>query len=140
MEKLNKTRAFLTEFIIVILFFSVAAVITIGLYVEANSKNDESVLLSKASMQAQSVAESIRANNSIHDKVGIYTEYLDEDMNIVEESEAAYTQRIVVTAISDEEIVAGTEYQYTIIIIDMESGENVFEITLNKYESREVQQ
>lgn len=139
MEKLNKTRAFLTEFIIVILFFSFAAVIAIGLYVEANRKNDESVLLSKASMQAQSVAESIRADNSVYDKEGIYTEYLDENMNIVSEDEATYAQKIIVTAINSGDSAIGTEYQYKIIIVDADSDENVFEISLHKYESREVQ-
>lgn len=139
MEKLNKTRAFLTEFIIVILFFSIAAVITISLYVDANKKNDESVLLSKASLQAQSVAESIRANNSVYEKEGIYTEYLDVNMNIVSEDEAEYIQKIIVTATKDEGIVAGIEYQYKIMIMSLDNDDNIFEISLNKYDSMEVQ-
>ena len=88
MESLNKTRAFLTEFIIVILFFSIAAVITIRLYVEADGINDKSQVLSKAVMQAQSVAECIRTENSLYEEPGIYTEYLDENMYSVKKDEA----------------------------------------------------
>ena len=95
MERLNKTRAFLTEFIIVILFFSVAAVIAINLYVEADQRNDESVLKSLLSMQVQSVAENIRAQKDNYSSIGMYTEYLDEDMCTIDEKKAQYMQKII---------------------------------------------
>lgn len=139
MEKLNKTRAFLTEFIIVILFFSVAAVITIGLYVEANNKNDESVLLAKVSLQAQSIAENIRSNQSIYGNEGIYTEFLDEGMNIVDEDEAMYQQKIIVSKVQDESITAGNLYQYDILYVDLDTERDIYSLSLNQYKSGEVQ-
>ncbi len=139
MEKLNKTRAFLTEFIIVILFFSVAAVITIGLYVEANNKNDESVLLAKVSLQAQSIAENIRSNQSIYSNEGIYTEFLDEGMNIVDEDEAMYQQKIIVSKVQDESITAGVLYQYDILYVELDTERDIYSLSLNQYKSGEVQ-
>lgn len=139
MEKLNKTRAFLTEFIIVILFFSVVAVITIGLYVEANKKNEESVLLAKVSLQAQSIAENIRSRESFYGSEGIYTEFLNEDMKIVSEEEAMYMQKVMVSKVESENITAGELYQFDIIYIDMATQEDIYSLTLNQYESREVQ-
>ncbi|MBQ2744662.1 MAG: hypothetical protein IJF37_03475 [Lachnospiraceae bacterium] len=139
MEKLNKTRAFLTEFIIVILFFSIAAVITIGLYVESDKKDDESVLLAKVSLQAQSIAENIRSGQSVYDSEGIYTEFLDENMNIVAEEEAAYEQKVMVSKVNDEKVTAGNLYEFDIIYVDMITEEDIYSVTLNQYSSGEVQ-
>lgn len=139
MEKLNKTRAFLTEFIIVILFFSVAAVITIGLYVESDKMDDESVLLAKVSLQAQSIAENVRSTQSIYDSEGIYTEFLDKNMNIVSEEEAMYQQKVIVSKVNDESITAGVLYKFDIIYIDMVTEKDIYSLTLNQYESGVVQ-
>lgn len=139
MESLNKTRAFLTEFIIVILFFSIAAVITIGLYVEADERNDESLILSKAAIQAQSVAECTRAENSLYKETGIYTEYLDENMYSVNEDEAVYVQKVIVNTIDKKDDKYGKEYKYDIIIESVEDGKNIYTLTIRKYISKEVQ-
>lgn len=67
MDKIGKTRAFLIEFIIVILFFSVSAIITLQLFLAANEKSQLSIDKTNACAKIQSVAEEIRVN----------TEYLD---------------------------------------------------------------
>ncbi len=140
MERLNKTRAFLTEFIIVILFFSVAAVIAINLYVEADQRNDESVLKSLLSMQVQSVAENIRAQKDNYSSIGMYTEYLDEDMCTIDEKKAQYMQKIIVSVVGDKVMTTGREYKYDIVISDIDSEEELFSLTFRQYGSGEVQQ
>ena len=140
MERLNKTRAFLTEFIIVILFFSVAAVIAINLYVEADQRNDESVLKSLLSMQVQSVAENIRAQKDNYSSIGMYTEYLDEDMCTIDEKKAQYMQKIIVSVVGDKVMTTGREYKYDIVISDIDSEEELFSLTFRQYVSGEVQQ
>ncbi len=137
MERLNKTRAFLTEFIIVILFFSVAAVITINLYVEANRRNDENLLMERVSMQAQSVAENIRAKKEYYSKSSMHTEFLDEDMNIVREDEATYVQRVIVSHINKDDKMVGKEYQYDIVISLIENNQVLYSLKFRQYVGKE---
>lgn len=140
MESLNKTRAFLTEFIIVILFFSIAAVIIIRLYVEADGINDSSLILSKAVMKAQSVSECIRAEKPLYEETGIYTEYLDENMYGVSENEAIYVQKIIVSSIEDNDNIYGTIYEYKIVIESLKDKNIIYTLSLKRYISKEVQQ
>ena len=140
MESLNKTRAFLTEFIIVILFFSIAAVITIRLYVEADEINDSSLILSKAVMQAQSVAECIRAEKPLYEETGIYIEYLDDNMYGVGEDEAIYVQKIIVNSIEENDNIYGTVYEYNIVIESLKDKNIIYTLSIKRYISKEVQQ
>lgn len=140
MESLNKTRAFLTEFIIVILFFSIATVIIIRLYVEADGINDKSLALSKAAMQAQSVSECIRADESLYGQPGIYTEYLDKDMYFVSEDMAEYVQKIVVNSIDEVDNTYGEMYEYNIVIESLKDRNTIYALSLRRYISKEVLQ
>ena len=86
MKKLNKTRAFLTEFIIVILFFSIAAVITIQLYAKANDTSNKNKELIDAVICAQTIAENIKSEIAVYNSEGIYIKYRDKDMNYVDDN------------------------------------------------------
>lgn len=139
MVKLNKTRAFLTEFIIVILFFSVAAVITMELYVEANNMSNDNVHISNAAIYAQSTAENIRAGVVYFGKNGIFSEYLDENMEITGEASAVYLKKVVVSVIDEESTPNGTMRMYNIIISDAENGKEWYSLEFKQYERKEVQ-
>ena len=139
MDKLNKTRAFLTEFIIVILFFSVAAVITMQLFVVANNHSDDNKRISDAVIHAQTVAENIRAGVIYYVKEGIYSEYLDENMELVDESEAVYIEKVIVSISQEESTAAGDVYDYDIVISDADSDEVWYSLSFKQYQSKEVQ-
>ncbi|MBQ6814913.1 MAG: hypothetical protein IJP13_05190 [Lachnospiraceae bacterium] len=140
MEKLNKTRAFLTEFIIVILFFSVAAVITMELYAEANNMNNENGWLSDSVIHTQSVAEKIKAGVIYYNDEGIYTKYLNEDMEYVEKEQAFFEEKVIVSILGSEiENDAGTLYSYDIVIDNIDSGKEIYSLNVRQYVSKEVQ-
>ncbi|NLL93286.1 MAG: hypothetical protein GX225_03945 [Clostridiales bacterium] len=65
MNNIQRNRTFLTEFIIVILFFSIASVIIVNLYVKANDKSEASYNLTKASILCENLATEL--NNISYD-------------------------------------------------------------------------
>lgn len=138
MKEHNKTRAFLMEFIIVILFFSVAAVITLQLFANANSKSEANKDMINAVILAQSVAENIRAEVSVYNKEGIYTKYLDSDLNYVEE-EGYYEEKVIVSLVEEKSSDIGGLYEYEIIISSIRDDKEIFTLTMSKYVSKEVQ-
>lgn len=138
MKEHNKTRAFLMEFIIVILFFSVAAVITLQLFANANSKSEANKDMINAVICAQSVAENIRAEVSVYNKEGIYTKHLDSDLNYVEE-EGYYEEKVIVSLVEEKSSDIGVLYEYEIIISSIRDDKEIFTLTMSKYVSKEVQ-
>lgn len=139
MEKLNKTRAFLTEFIIVILFFSVAAVITMELYAEANNMNNENRWLSDSVIHTQSVAEKIKAGVIYYNDEGIYTKYLNKDMEYVDQEQAFFEEKVIVSILGTEIEDAGKLYSYDIVIDNIDSGKEIYSLNIRQYVSKEVQ-
>lgn len=71
MERLEKTRAFLTEFIIVILFFTISSVITVQLFVAANKNSSQSMLITKGYLMAEELAEEIKANIDVNSEYAV---------------------------------------------------------------------
>lgn len=138
MKEHNKTRAFLMEFIIVILFFSIAAVITLQLFAHANSKSEANNDMINAVVCAQSVAENIRAEVSVYNGEGIYTRYLDNDLNYVE-NEAYYEETVIVSLVEEKSSDIGMLYEYEIIISNVKDNKEIFTLTMSKYVSKEVQ-
>lgn len=137
MEKLNKTRAFITEFIIVILFFSIAAVITVELYVDANNKSNKNIRMTDAVLRAQTVAENIKAGTMCIDDGSMYLEYLDEDMNFVSEADAVYVECITKNVVNKNTSDAGVEYSYDITISYSKSNEKLYSLSFRQYKSEE---
>ena len=138
MQKLNKTRAFLTEFIIVILFFSIAAVITIQLFAKANDKSKKNEELIDAVICAQMVAEQIKSEVALYNSDGIYVKYRDKDMNYVSEKDYL-EEKVIVSAVDEISSETGTLYNYEIIIINSSTNEEIYSLVMSKYVSKEVQ-
>lgn len=138
MRKLNKTRAFLTEFIIVILFFSIAAVITIQLFANANDKSNKNEELIDAVICAQMVAEQIKSEATLYNSEGIFIKYRDKDMNYVSK-EDYFEEKVIVTIDDATSSEAGVLYNYNIIIINSITDEEVYSLVMSKYVSKEVQ-
>lgn len=137
MKEHNKTRAFLMEFIIVILFFSIAAVITLQLFANANNKSEANDDVIDAVICAQSVAENIRAEVSEYNEEGIYTKYLDNDFNYVTE-DAYYEEKVIVSISNEHSLDIGTLFEYEIIISSVEDSKEIYSLKMSKYVSKEV--
>lgn len=97
MEGIGKTRAFLTEFIIVILFFSLAAVITLELFLAADEKSNLSAAQTNAYLKMQMIAEEARGNGAYIDS--LFSEangwnngvrYYNSDFTLCTEEDAEY--------------------------------------------------
>lgn len=138
MREHNKTRAFLMEFVIVVLFFSIAAVITLQLFANANNKSEDNDDKINAVICAQTVAENIRSEVSEYDEEGIYIKYLDRDMNYVDE-EAYYEEKVMVSIDKEASSELGQLYNYKIIIMDSNKNKEIYSLNLSKYVSKEVQ-
>ncbi|MBQ5918835.1 MAG: type II secretion system protein [Lachnospiraceae bacterium] len=138
MKKLNKTRAFLTEFIIVILFFSIAAVITIQLYAKANDMSNKNKELIDAVICAQTIAENIKSEIAVYNSEGIYIKYRDKDMNYVDDKDY-YEEKVIVSIVDEESSKVGTLYNYEIIIINSDTNDEIYSLVMSKYVSKEVQ-
>ena len=138
MREHNKTRAFLMEFVIVVLFFSIAAVITLQLFANANNKSEDNDDMINAVICAQTVAENIRSEVSEYDEEGIYIKYLDRDMNYVDE-EAYYEEKVMVSIDKEASSELGQLYNYKIIIMDSNKNKEIYSLNLSKYVAKEVQ-
>ena len=138
MREHNKTRAFLMEFVIVVLFFSIAAVITLQLFANANNKSEDNDDMINAVICAQTVAENIRSEVSEYDEEGIYIKYLDRDMNYVDE-EAYYEEKVMVSIDKEASSELGQLYNYKIIIMDSNKNKEIYSLNLSKYIAKEVQ-
>lgn len=97
MEGIGRTRAFLTEFIIVILFFSLAAVTTLQLFLAASEKSHLSTEQTDAYLKLQMIAEEARGNgpylDSLFSKANGWQDgirYYDGDFALCGREEAVY--------------------------------------------------
>ena len=138
MREHNKTRAFLMEFVIVVLFFSIAAVITLQLFANANNKSEDNDDMINAVICAQTVAENIRSEVSEYDEEGIFIKYLDRDMNYVDE-EAYYEEKVIVSIDKEASSELGQLYNYKIILMDSNKNKEIYSLNLSKYVAKEVQ-
>lgn len=71
--KHSKTSLFLMEFIVGILFFSIALALCVQLFVKAKTINEESVQKSKAQLIASYIIENYKADQSLEESM-----YFDE--------------------------------------------------------------
>ena len=131
-NRLEKTRAFLTEFIIVILFFTISAVITVQLFVEANKKSSKSMNTTESYIMAENIVENIKASlnsggmeavdgyitdseNYIKNSEGKYYQYYDKKLEVADEDDAYIIGKVVV---SRREKDGGTMYSITVSFED----------------------
>lgn len=109
MNGIGKARAFLTEFIIVILFFSLSAVITLQLFLAADQKSELSTEKTNAYIKLQTIGESVKTNREYLDSFfskangwDSYVRYYDEDFNLCEKEASAYLLKAEVTQTEKE--------------------------------------
>lgn len=100
MNRMGKTRAFLVEFILVILFFSISAVITLQLFVAANEKSTLSSEKTAAYLKMQTMAEEIKGKGTYFESYFSaangwkdFTRYYDREFNISDVETASYVLR-----------------------------------------------
>ncbi|MBE5937492.1 MAG: type II secretion system protein [Lachnospiraceae bacterium] len=86
----DRTRAFLTEFIIVILFFSVAAVIVVQLFAAAYGKSKKAKELTDAGIIITNVSEQIKAMSFDEFEKYDKTRYYDENWIETTEDKKTY--------------------------------------------------
>lgn len=135
MQRLEKTRAFLTEFIIVILFFTISSVITVRLFVEANRKSVDSIVMTDGYLKAESIAEQIQAY--IYTGKELTDNYMTEDLGYIKGEESYYYQYFD----KDYNVTGKKEaYIYGYIKIDRETKEagNLYSITVAFEDSRDT--
>lgn len=153
MQRLEKTRAFLTEFIIVILFFTISSVITVQLFVSANKKSAESISVTQGYFKAETLAEQIKAkidfsnDNVIYDYMTkeagylfdenndneYYFQYYDKDYKVANKDDA-YIYGIV--SIKSQETSAGVLYNITVSFND--NSHTIANVDFKIYDGRYI--
>lgn len=113
MNRLEKTRAFLTEFIIVILFFTISAVITVQLFVEANKKSNDSISITKGNIMSETLIEELKASllkdgisgaenymsdiaEYVKEDTGLYYQYFDKAFNMADKDDAYVLGKVII--------------------------------------------
>lgn len=117
MNRFEKTRAFLTEFIIVILFFSIAAVITLQLFVKSGD-------ISKSTNASLEVC--IIAQNELEKVYALPDEVLLEGKNY----STSYENYIVQVNLDSEAKAAGTMVN---ILVKVYDEEQLYSLSSKKY-------
>ena len=150
MNGVEKSRTFLTEFIIVILFFSVSAVILLGVFVKANDKSKTGIILDKCSLITRdleaklSFEETELKDNTIeqlvHKKLSdngflsngktVYVKYFDKDFKETEEKEAVYKVALVV--VIDDSNTFSNIISYGIKYTSIDGKKEYYEVSFNK--------
>lgn len=133
MGKRDRTRAFLTEFIIVVLFFSIAAVVTIQLFVAASEKSKDAKEYTNAYALITDKAERILAAEDIDSlrQICSAVEYYDKDFVDTDEKNAVYT--LYCNMNIDEASGEPDTYYATGVIAVKKGNESVANIELKKY-------
>lgn len=150
MNGVEKSRTFLTEFIIVILFFSVSAVILLGVFVKANDKSKTGMILDKCSLITRdleaklSFEETELKDNTIeqlvHKKLSyngflsngktVYVKYFDKDFKETEEKEAVY--KAVLVVVLDDSNTFSNIISYGIKYTSIDDKKEYYEVSFNK--------
>lgn len=153
MDRIGKTRAFLTEFIIVILFFSLAVVVTLQLFLAAHNQSKFSKDTTIAYIKLQNIAEEIKVySNNIEEfltkgngwvrgenvEVESYVRFYNKDWIVSDEKDATY---IMTANLLYEEKDAGKLLQVDLImeenLSDSKTEEPLCSILVKSYISYE---
>lgn len=135
MKNIGKVRAFLTEFVLVILFFSLSAVIALQLFLKANDKSEQSRNLTMAYMVAEQTAEAIKSGDAdepleeLIDKRGCW---YDKDWAACGEAEAEYVLSLKVVT---EKTVAGELVDVVVVIESKTADAPLCELPVTIYRS-----
>lgn len=150
MHRLEKTRAFLTEFIIVILFFTISAVITVQLFAAANRKSADSISITDGYLKSENMAEQIKAAiygggreafeeyryTAEAGKNGCYIRYFDKEYNDASKEEAYILGSV---RLREEKTDCGVMYRVTIAFENAREIVSSIDISVYRGEKEEVQ-
>ena len=131
----NKSQMFLTEMIIVIFFFSLAAGICVGVFAKARKISNDNRNMNKAVLAAQSAAESFKSYdeetfleeiNAEEFSDGVYKTYYDKNWNLTEkEEDSGFTMTVKIS--KDGSMV------FSDINVAKNDG-SIFELGVKKYD------
>lgn len=155
MNGAEKNRSFLTEFLIVILFFSIASVIIVSVFVNANNKSKDSERITYFSLMSKDIEA--RLSNAYYDydnplgdmekspvnllkamgyteeENGVYIAYLDDDFEYTDKNNMRYIVKIKVVV--DESLDYSKIVSYGLAFsngdVSLENKE-YYEISFNK--------
>ena len=141
MKGIRRSNSFLVEIIIVILFFSLSAAVTLQVFVATHKKEQQSGSLNHAVVLTQQLTEEYRANGTAcswcatsKDKDGsaVYVLEYDENWQPVQEN-GAFRVYFTVSVLSEGK--AGTGYQTVAEAVTVkENGEeSVYRLTSQQY-------
>ncbi|MBE5948705.1 MAG: type II secretion system protein [Lachnospiraceae bacterium] len=135
MKNIGKVRAFLTEFVLVILFFSLSAVIALQLFLKANDKSEQSRNLTMAYMVAEQTAEAIKSvdvDESLEELLNKKGCWYDKDWVTCGEAEAEFVLSLKVVA---EKTVAGELMDVVVVVEAKNADEPLCELPVTIYRS-----
>lgn len=138
---INRVNSFLVEIIIVILFFSLSAAVTLQVFVTTHKKGEQSTNLNMAVVLTQQMTEQYRANGEdcswcsspeIREGATVYTVEYDEDWNPVSEN-GSFKLYFKVSVVSSDS--AGTVYETVAEAVSAqgESEETVYRLPSRQY-------
>lgn len=151
MNSVEKNRTFLTEIIIVILFFSISAVVLVNVFAKADEKSREGKLLTEFSIMTRSLEAQLTGdfgdgieNNVIGDIVNqiiisngfvnkgeaVFVKYLDKELNKADLENGVYKVTVVAAVDNSNEFssIVSYELRYT----DIEENKEYYSVSFNK--------
>lgn len=137
----NRVNTFLVEIIVVILFFSLSAAVTLQVFAATHLKGQQSTDLNMAVILTQRLTEEYRANGVSNEWCHtpetqggqtVYTVWYDKDWNPVEEN-GRYKLLFTVSELSSDE--AGREYGFTaeVFSVGEEQERSVYRLESEQY-------
>ena len=135
MKNIGKVRAFLTEFVLVILFFSLSAVIALQLFLKANDKSEQSRNLTMAYMVAEQTAEAIKsgdADESLEELLNRKGCWYDKDWVACDEAEAEFVLSLKVVT---ETTTAGELVDVVVVVEEKTEDVPLCELPVTIYRS-----
>ncbi|MBR6637986.1 MAG: type II secretion system protein [Lachnospiraceae bacterium] len=135
MKNIGKVRAFLTEFVLVILFFSLSAVIALQLFLKANDKSEQSRNLTMAYMVAEQTAEAIKsgdADESLEELLNRKGCWYDKDWVACDEAEAEFVMSLKVVT---ETTAAGELVDVVVVVEEKTEDVPLCELPVTIYRS-----
>lgn len=146
MKRMEKTRAFLTEFIIVVLFFTISAIIVVRLFVAANKNSADSILITDCYIKSECIIEEMKASvyggeeiRECMEKNGYkktdvssehYCRFMDKNLNECKEENAD-----VISIVDVIRKKTQNGELYDIVVVFEKSDETISELSVKIYES-----
>ena len=137
MKNIGRVRAFLTEFVLVILFFSLSAVIALQLFLKANDKSELSKNMTMAHIIAEQTAEAIKSEeeeSSLKEWLEKRGCWYDEDWNACAEAEAKF---VLSLSVAKEKTVAGELIDIVVTVSEKTDGTIFCELPVTVYHALE---